>query len=290
MKHKILLLILIAVASLLLVYLQRQTQQVANKYAGFAASPPIELPYKWIGNIFPINSGEPSGITYHPKRRTLFVVGDEGTLYEMRTDGRLIRTAQLKQMDLEGITVNPASGLLYAVVEGDDAILEIAPETFRVTRKFKINRNFEGRELLKKGGMGLEAIVFLADPAHPEGGTFWVGNQSFTLKPGKEPSILCEVALPLNSSDAKKDQGQILRFIPLSIIDISGLAYDLARQSLLVLSDTTNLLLEVTLEGNVRHQYLIPGTDQEGVVLDGMGFMYIAQENGEVIKLEDRRD
>ena len=46
----------------------------------------------------------------------------------------------------------------------------------------------------------------------------------------------------------------------------------------------------MTLEGNVRRQYLIPGHDQEGIVIDKMGFMYIAQENGEIIKLEDHRD
>ena len=290
MRNRLLLLIVIAIVSLLLVYLQRQTQRYAHKGDALTGLPPVELPYKWVGNISPINKGEPSGITYHPQRKTVFVVGDEGVLYEMRTDGRRVRTEHLKETDLEGITVNPVTGFLYAVVEGEEAILEIAPKTFRVTRKFIVNRNFEGRELLKKGGRGLEAIVFIPDASHPEGGTFWVGNQSFSLKPGKEPSIICEVVLPLISSTARKAEGQILRFFPLSIIDISGLAYDAGRQCFIVISDTTNLLLEVTRDGNVRRQYLIPGEDQEGIVLDQMGFMYIAQENGEVIKIEDRRD
>ena len=109
------------------------------------------------------------------------------------TDGGLIRKGLLEQTDIEGITVHPETGLLYAVVEGDEVILEIAPQTFRITREFRVNRNFEGRELLKKGGMGLEAIAFIPNAFHPEGGTFWVGNQSFSLKQGKEPSVICEV-------------------------------------------------------------------------------------------------
>ena len=65
----------------------------------------------------------------------------------------------------------------------------------------------------------------------------------------------------------------------MNVIDISGLAYDAWRDSIIVLSDTANLLLEVKLNGQITHQYLLPGSDQEGIVLDQKGFMYIAQEN-----------
>lgn len=299
MRKKILILILVVVVSGLLIFLLRQTQRYAHKQNPLYGLAPIQLPHKSIGNIAPIPMRELSGATFHPQRQTLFVVGDEGDIYELRTDGGLIRQGYLEQTDIEGITVHPETGRLYAVVEDNETILEIAPQTFRVTRTFRVNRQFEGVELLKKGGMGLEAIVFIPNAFHPEGGTFWVGNQSFSLKEGKEPSVICEVVAPLVSSKpapginkAKPNQveGQISRFFPLSIIDISGLAYDLERQCLLVMSDTTNLLQEITLEGNVRSQYLIPGHDQEGIAIDRMGFMYIAQENGEVIKLEDHRN
>ena len=294
MIKQILILILVVPVSVLLIFLLRQTQRFAHKQNSLTGLAPIQLPHKSIGNIAPIPMRELSGITYHPQRQTVFAVGDEGDIYEIRTDGGLIRKGLLEQTDIEGITVHPETGLLYAVVEGDEVILEIAPQTFRVTRKFRVNRNFEGRELLKKGGMGLEAIAFIPNAFHPEGGTFWVGNQSFSLKQGKEPSVICEVIVPLLSSTASSDtdkiEGQISRFFSLSIIDISGLAYDQERQCLLVMSDTTNLLQEITLDGNVRRQYLIPGHDQEGIVIDKMGFMYIVQENGEIIKLEDHRN
>lgn len=299
MRKKILILILVVVISGLLIFLLRQTQRFAHKQNPLYGLAPVQLPHKPIGNIAPIPMRELSGATYHPQRQTVFVVGDEGDIYEIRTDGGLIRQGYLEQTDIEGITVHPETGFLYTVVEGDEEILEIDPQTFRTTRKFRVNRQFEGVELLKKGGMGLEAIVFIPNAFHPEGGVFWVGNQSFSLKEGKEPSVICEVVAPLVSSKtapgankAKTPQveGQISRFFRLSIIDISGLAYDLERQSLLVMSDTTNLLQEITLEGNVRSQYLIPGHDQEGIAIDKMGFMYIAQENGEIIKLEDHRN
>jgi len=287
---KVFLFTLIAWVGVLLVYLHTKTEQWAAKHHPLLSEqPPMELPYKWVGNLAQSKLNEPSGITYHPQRKTLFAVGDEGDLYEMRTDGQLIRSKHLKQSDLEGITVNPATGLLYAVVEGDDAVIEIHPDTFRITRRFEINRNFEGRELLKKGGRGLEAIAFVPDASHPEGGVFWVGNQSFNLKPGHEPSIICEVVLPILSSHKKNAEGTIVRFFQMNVVDISGLCYDPLCDCLLVISDTTNLLIEMTRDGNILRRYLLPGDNQEGIVLDGLGFMYIAQESGEIIKIQDRR-
>ena len=289
MGSKAVVLIIAAGVCMLLMFFHNRAQRLVDSYKPATEVPSFALPYEWAGNICQTQIAEPSGITFHAIRKTVFVVSDEGELHEMRTDGRPVRSQSLKQTDLEGITVNPSTGLLYAVVEGDDAILEISPQTFEITRRFGINRGFEGRELLRKGGMGLEAITFVPNASHPEGGTFWVGNQSFSLKPNREPSIVCEVVVPLSSTDPTPPEGKIISFFPLSIIDISGLAYDSARHCLIVVSDTTNLLVEVTRDGTVLRQHLLPGNDQEGITLDREGFMYIAQENGEVIKIEDRR-
>ena len=289
MSSKVVVLVIVAGACFLLMFFHNWTQRLVDSYKPAADVPSFALPYDWAGNICQTPIPEPSGITYHATRKSIFVVSDEGELHEMRRDGRPVRSQSLNQTDLEGITMNPSTGLLYAVVEGDDAILEISPQTFEITRRFGINRGFEGRELLRKGGMGLEAITFVTDDSHPEGGTFWVGNQSFSLKPNREPSIVCQVVLPLSSTNPTPPEGKIVGFFPLSIIDISGLAYDSSRHCLIVVSDTTNLLVEVTRDGNVLRQHLLPGNDQEGITLDDQGFMYIAQENGEVIKIEDRR-
>ena len=179
--------------------------------------------------------------------------------------------------------------MLYAAVEDDETILELDAETLTIQREFRINRNFEGELLLKKGGMGIEAIAFVPDASHPEGGTFWIGNQSFSLKPQDEPSVICEVSVPLRSGTARKAEGTIINAYRMNFIDISGLAYDAQGDHLVLVSDASNLLVELKKGGTILGQYLLPGDEQEGVVLDGLGYMYIAQENGEIIKLADRR-
>ncbi len=282
----IVLFLFLGVSALMFYFLMRMEESEREKKADPNA---IELPYTWVGNISKVPIAEPSGVTYHPIRKTLFVVDDGGLLHEIRPDGVDIKKKDLQGRDLEGITTDPTTGWLYAVVEDDETILEINPETLNIRREFKINRLFDGKTLLEEGGMGVEAIVFVPDSSHAEGGTFWIGNQTFNLKPSGEPSIVCEVVVPLKSSDAEVSECTIVRYFEMDFIDISGLAYDAQGDSLVIISDTTNLLVEIKRDGDMLHRYLLPGNDQEGVALDGLGYMYIAQESGQIIKLADRR-
>ena len=284
---RVLLIFMITVISIALVYFLVQMEQSVTKETG--SSRPVALPYNWIGSITQSQIAEPSGITYHPTRRSLFLADDSGSVHEVSLEGRLIQSKGLNERDIEGITVNPNTGLLYAAVEDDEAILELDPENLAIQREFRIGRNFKGEQLLKKGGMGIEAIAFVPDASHPEGGTFWVGNQSFSLKAKDEPSVVCEVVVPLRSATAKQAEGAIIHAYKMDFIDISGLAYDTQGDLLVLISDTTNLLVELKREGTILRQYLLPGAEQEGVVLDGHGYMYLAQENGKIIKLADRR-
>lgn len=284
---RVLLIISITIVSIALVYSLVRVEQSATQET--AALHPVALPYNWIGSITKSQIAEPSGITYHPTRRSLFLADDSGSVHEVDLDGRLIQSKGLKGLDIEGITMDPNTGLLYAAVEGDEVILELDPENLTLQREFRIDRNFKGEQLLKKGGMGIEAIAFVPDASHPEGGTFWVGNQSFGLKAKDEPSVVCEVLVPLRSTKANQANGTIINAYKMNFIDISGLAYDAQGDFMVLISDTTNLLVELKREGTVQGYYLLPGDDQEGIVLDGLGYMYIAQENGDIIKLSDRR-
>ena len=277
----------ITIISIALVYFLVRVEQSAIKDT--SGSRPTALPYNWIGNISKAQIAEPSGITYHPTRRSLFLADDSGSVHEVSLEGRLIQSKGLNERDIEGITVDPSTGLLYAAVEDDEVILELEPENLAIQRQFRISRDFKGEQLLRKGGMGIEAIAFVPDASHPEGGTFWVGNQSFSLKAKDEPSVVCEVVVPLRSTTAKMADGTIIRAYKMNFIDISGLAYDAQGDYLVLISDTTNLLVELKREGTILRQYLLPGDEQEGIVLDGLGYMYVAQENGKIIKLADRR-
>ncbi len=285
--QRVLLVILIIGISGILVYsLVRMEQTETQQTAG---SRPVDLPYNWIRNIAKGHIAEPSGITYHPLRKSLFIADDSGIVYEINLNGKPIQTNGVNELDIEGITVDPTTGLLYVAVEDDEAIIELDPETLTIQREFRIHREFKGKLLLKKGGMGIEAVAFVPDISHPEGGTFWVGNQSFSLKDKDEPSVVCEVVVPLRTATARKAEGTIINAYKMDFIDISGLTYDTRDDILILISDTTNLFVEMNRQGEILSRYLLPGDEQEGVALDGLGYMFVAQESGEIIKLGDRR-
>lgn len=154
------------------------------------------FPYELIGNIDKIDFNEPSGIVFHANRGTLFIVEDAGDLCEIETDGTLIKHAHLRDADLEGITYDPATNLLYLAVEGEEKILEVNPDEFSISREFTIPREVNGGTMLKEGGQGIEGITFIPKAGHKNGGIFLVANQSFNLADSTDVSAIFEIELP----------------------------------------------------------------------------------------------
>jgi len=241
------------------------------------------LPMIFLKNFNPINFPEPSGIVYHGGRDTLFVVSDEGWLCEVTKDGELIKNEFIRHADFEGVTYNPATGLLYLAVEGEEKILEVNPDSFSVLREYTINRTFEGETVLATGGQGIEAITFVPDPGHPEGGTFFVANQNFTLDDPDDLSAIFEIYVPLISSQESAEV-DILQYFSIGVVDMSGLYYNSSNTHLYVISDTENMMYEITKLGVVVNSFSLIGNDQEGITFDDENFMYIAQDSGGVIK------
>ncbi len=243
----------------------------------------IVFPNQWVGDIDKIKFNEPSGICWHSQRETLFLVGDEGDLCEIKTDGSLVKQKHIRDADFEGVTHDPSTGLLYVAVEEAEAIVEIHPDTFEVLREFSIPREFDGKTLLAAGKEGIEAITFIPDADHKEGGVFYVANQAFTLSDEQDISAVFQVELPLRSRAGK---AKITGYFAPGVIDLSGLYYDSAADTILVISDATNTILEYSRKGELLSIHAFPGDNQEGITVDSDGFIYIAQDSGGIIKLK----
>jgi len=257
---------------------------------GAVAPQSILFHYEWVGDIDRIAFNEPSGIVYHTGRGTLFAVGDEGDICEFAVDGSSTKQAHIRDADFEGVTFDPATGLLYVAIEGEERILEIEPESFAVLREFPIDRQFEGVELLKPGGQGVEGITFVPDPSHPEGGTFFLSNQGFEFFPAEDPSVIVEVVAPLRSSSDKEATARIVRALHVGVPDIAGFHYDAASGHMFIVSDGSNALFEITRDGEVLRGWAFPGDNQEGIAIDPQGFIYIAQDSGGILKLKWKRE
>ncbi len=239
--------------------------------AGFDPGP---LPHRVVG-LLPLEGvPEPSGIAFHPGRGTLFVVDDGGILCELDTGGRVLRRERIRRADFEGVTVDPATGLLYIAIEGEDSILEVDPASFRAMREFPLPRIVAGKTLLKEGGQGIEAVTITPD------GTFLVTNQGTGAD---DPGIVMELELPLRAEDA--GSVRVVRTFDPGVLDLSALLYLADRDLVLVVSDSANRLMAFSRAGAPLRSWTLPGRDQEGIALDADGNLYIAQDSGGVLKI-----
>ena len=254
----------------------------------FADPLAIIFPYEYRGNIDQVKFNEPSGLVFHPGRGTIFAVGDNGDLLEMETDGQQVKQVHMDSTDLEGITADPATGLLYVAVEGEEQILELDPESFAVLREFFIERKVAGKAVLKEGSQGIEGIAFAPDSEHPEGGVFYVANQGLDLAAAEDLSAICEVVLPLRSSKEGATVA-IQRYFEPGFIDVSGLHYDAEADLLVLIGDAVNGIFYFRRSGELIGGHALPGDNQEGIAVDADGNMYIAQDSGGIIKHLRRR-
>jgi uncharacterized protein YjiK len=216
----------------------------------------------------------------------LFVVSDEGEVTEIETDGTPVFRMAIPG-DLEGVTVNPETGLLYLVKEGDDIILEFDPDKREVIRSFPLDRAYQGNpdyieKRTERFDNGIESIAFVRNETHPEGGTFYIGNQW-------DPPCVMEVLIPVKTSREKTADAHILRVLPLKINDPAALFYDPKTGLLDVVSDADNILVEITLDGRIVREYAFLGDEQEGIARDDEGYLYIAQDRGGILKVKDLR-
>jgi uncharacterized protein YjiK len=213
---------------------------------------------------------EASGICYDRLRNSLFVVNDEGTIYELTTNGEHIRKKDLGDYDLEGITCDVKHDRLLLAVEGKDNILIVNKKTLNPQKEINIERSFMGREVLKKDKKrGLEAITIAPD------GTLYLSNQSKYLQPHEDPSVIFTV------KDLKSNKTGIKRVIDPRIKDISGLQW--YKDALFLVSDTKDRLYRYDLKKEkIDFSLKLPKFAQEGITFDTSGKIYFADDKGKV--------
>ncbi|MCG3179449.1 MAG: hypothetical protein BIFFINMI_01784 [Phycisphaerae bacterium] len=261
--------------------------------------PPPERPQvapfrcRMIGNIEKTGFPEPSGIVFHPRRKTLFVISDESGICEMNTDGRILRRREFPtRYDCEGVTVNPATGLLYLAAEGKEQILEVDPDKLDILRVWQIPRTYKGELVMRENAStGIEAITFVPDAKHPQGGTFLVANQSFSLTQKDDRSAVFRLEVPLRHKGPNPPAVKILNMFEPGVTDLAGLHWDAKRGRLYILSDSNHILMESTIDGRLYARWTqVPGKDTEGVTIDPDGNLYFAQDCGGVIKVKWLRE
>lgn len=192
-------------------------------------------------------------------------------------------TELLVERGFEGIACDPQTGMLYIAVEGSDHVLEVNAADLQPIRKFVIDRTYGGKTVLAEGGGGLEGIAFVPTAGHPQGGRFFLVNQSLDATDAEDGSAVFECELPLRSESNRVSTAAIVNYYPQTRTDLSDIFYDDTSHRLLVLSDNEDVLIEMNDDGRIEKTRRITGQNQEGVTIARNGTLYIAQDTGQII-------
>ena len=208
---------------------------------------------------------EPSGAVWHPGLNQLLIVGDDGDVTKMDSDGTN-QTTWSPGGDLEGITIiDPQGSIAYLGREHPDAVLEFNLNTGLLTGN---SWDLTTWMASSSNNQGLEALTWVD-------GRFYAGLQEtgtiyiFELGAGGAVTFIGTMAAPGGRTD------------------ISGLHYDDTTATLYAIYDTTNVIVEMTADGTLLREYTLAGDNQEGVALisscpAGEATVFISEDPGEV--------
>ena len=215
---------------------------------------PGDLPGTQIGSGLP-SAYEPSAGAWHPRLERVFLVHDGGTLTRMDRNGADMRHWSIGG-DLEGVAIaDPATDLVYVGIEHPDGIKEFDLASGTVKRTFNLTPWMVGAD-----NSGLEALVFVPDPAHPEGGVFFAGHQG----EGK----IYVFRLPIRSSSTSTTVTLERTIGPFSGRgDLSGLDWDWQDKIVYAIWDGGNVLARLSPAGTLIDEFQLPGNDQEGIAV-----------------------
>ncbi len=227
----------------------------------------------------PTEASEASGVAYNTDSGTLFVLGDEGEfLAEIGRDGTFIGSMTLTGFgDTEGLTYM-GNGQFVLVEERLQNAYQFSYTQGGTVARSGLQSASLGPTI---GNTGLEAISF--DPT----------SGDFVLVKEKTPQRVFEATIDFAAGTATTND----LFTPnLGVSDLSGVQVlsvvpgldgTADADNLLIYSQESSLLLEVTRDGTIQSQFDFSSLagNAEGLTIDSDGNIYVVGETPEMFVL-----
>jgi len=205
---------------------------------------------------------EASGISYCSNSDTLIVANDEGSYYEISTQGKILQQSKLGKYDLEGVVCEDDMVIFALENQG----LLIVDRKTGMKNPMRVDDLYKGKKLSLFGKKaGVEGIAKV-------GNTVYLAKQSKK----KEKSFIAVVNLTPHLS-------RIVDVLEHHVADTAGLSYH--DSYLYMVSDKEDLLIKYDLQKKEIVQKVKLGEGAwEGIAFDSKGFVYLADDDGRVLK------
>ena len=198
-------------------------------------------------------------------------MGDDGTLAELDGAGKNIRTLKVEKQ-LEDVVYHPPSGGLLLVSEKKSELILFDPVAGQQRRRWKINTAaLLGSSQTETKNQGFEGLAFRPDPSRPGGGIIYLSHQ-------RTPAAVVGVAFD-TASNAAIDAGAVVsRWNITSYDDLTAITFVPSLDRVVAIADSKERLIVLGNDGAVQGEVPIPGQQQEGLVFDSQGALWIADD------------
>jgi uncharacterized protein YjiK len=219
---------------------------------------------------------EPSGIAFHPGLGHLFVVGDDGTLAELDGAGKNVRTLTVEKQ-LEDVIYHPPSGGLILVSEKKAELILFDPATSKERRRIKIDTAaLLGTTAQMEKNQGFEGLAFKPDPSRVGGGIIYLSHQ-------RDPAMVVGVALDTATATMIGADAVVSRWNITAYDDLSAITYVPSIDRVVAIAESQDRLLVLGADGNIETEMPISGQKQEGLVFDGQGALWVADDQDKAV-------
>jgi len=214
---------------------------------------------------------EPSGLTVHPERGTLVVVGDEGQVVELTTEGHLVTERNLGG-DFEGITADPHRRRLYAIDEKKVELAVLDWDTFERVGTVPLRPILREAGLPDNGKDSFEGIAYQRVESPTNAEILWLAHQY-------GPAAILKLELSGNPPSLS-----LAGHWEVDLQEISALCIDPRTNDLFALGDSDNVMVRLSPEGKIFEVVPLGEGEQEGIAILPNGDFIIADDLGGVFR------
>ncbi|MEA3456082.1 MAG: SdiA-regulated domain-containing protein [Campylobacterota bacterium] len=209
---------------------------------------------------------EASGISYCKNSDTLVVANDEGRYYEIDREGNILNKKRVGKHDLEGVVCTNKK-FIFAIE--DEGLLFVDRKNGK-KKKVTFDTAYRNKKLpLFDKKNGAEGIA-------KDGNTFYLAKQAKK----KQDSFIAVV-------HHDRYHSKIIDLVKHKIPDTAGLTFH--NGYLYMVSDKKDLLIQYDLKKKkITYRVKLPKAAHEGIAFDGKGFVYIADDDGYVLKFSEK--
>jgi uncharacterized protein YjiK len=178
------------------------------------------------------------------------------------------------------VAVHPPTGLLVLLSERKSALVFYDPARDEESREVRLDRlALLGEEPADKN-QGFEGLAFREEAGRPGGGLFYLVHQ-------RAPAMVVAVAFdPARPPDRLGGDSVVQRWKLDKHGDLTAATWVPALERLLVIADERDRLLVLCEDGTVEAEVRLPGTQQEGLCLDGEGTLWVADDRAGLLRFQ----